>query len=104
MTELQLVEIELNDKKLLVSPERTILEVAEKQGCRIPTLCHDPRLLPYASCWICGKRSARTVHRWARTSKIRNAASRRSRLLRTARSTSAFRTGSSNAIHQPANS
>jgi len=51
--ERRLVEIELNGKKLLVSPQRTILEVAEQQGIQIPTLCHDPRLLPYASCWIC---------------------------------------------------
>jgi formate dehydrogenase major subunit len=53
MMERRLVEIELNGKKLLVSPERTILEVAEQQGIQIPTLCHDPRLDPYASCWIC---------------------------------------------------
>ncbi|UCF95839.1 MAG: FAD-dependent oxidoreductase [Spirochaetaceae bacterium] len=53
MMERRLVEIELNGTRLLVSPERTILEVAEQQGIEIPTLCHDPRLLPYASCWIC---------------------------------------------------
>lgn len=51
--EKRLVGIQLNGKKLLVSPEKTILEVAEKQGIEIPTLCHDPRLVPYASCWIC---------------------------------------------------
>ena len=51
--EKRLVEIQLNGKKLLVSPERTILEVAEQQGIEIPTLCHDPRLVPYASCWVC---------------------------------------------------
>ena len=53
MMEQRLVEIELNGKRLLVSPERTILEVAQQQGIEIPTLCHDPRLDPYASCWIC---------------------------------------------------
>lgn len=53
MMEQRLVEIELNGKKLLVSPEATILEVAEQQGIGIPTLCHDPRLVPYASCWLC---------------------------------------------------
>ncbi|MBN2554211.1 MAG: FAD-dependent oxidoreductase, partial [Spirochaetales bacterium] len=53
MMEKRLVEIELNGRKLLVSPEATILEVAEQQGIDIPTLCHDPRLVPYASCWIC---------------------------------------------------
>jgi NADPH-dependent glutamate synthase beta subunit-like oxidoreductase/ferredoxin len=49
----RLVEIELDGRKLLVSPERTILEVAAAQGVRIPTLCHDPRLDPYAACWVC---------------------------------------------------
>ena len=53
MMEKRLVEIELNGRKLLVSEDNTILEVAEQQGIRIPTLCHDPRLVPYASCWIC---------------------------------------------------
>ena len=53
MMERRLVQIELNGKKLLVPPERTILEVAQQEGIEIPTLCHDPRLDPYASCWIC---------------------------------------------------
>ena len=53
MMKKQLVEIELNGKKLLVSSGRTILEVAQQEGIEIPTLCHDPRLDPYASCWIC---------------------------------------------------
>jgi NADPH-dependent glutamate synthase beta subunit-like oxidoreductase/ferredoxin/formate hydrogenlyase subunit 6/NADH:ubiquinone oxidoreductase subunit I len=47
------VEIELNGRRLLARPEQTILDVAEAQGLRIPTLCHDPRLEPYASCWVC---------------------------------------------------
>ncbi len=53
MSDQQLVEITLNEKKLLVSPRQTILEVSEEQGIEIPTLCHDPRLEPYASCWMC---------------------------------------------------
>ncbi|MBN1834352.1 MAG: FAD-dependent oxidoreductase, partial [Spirochaetales bacterium] len=47
------VEIQLDGRKLLVPPDRTILQVAESQGVEIPTLCHDPRLDPYASCWVC---------------------------------------------------
>jgi formate dehydrogenase major subunit len=47
------VEIELNGRRLLARPEQTLLQVAEAQGLRIPTLCHDPRLEPYASCWVC---------------------------------------------------
>ena len=49
----EMIEITLDGRKLLVEPGRTILEVAERQGVKIPTLCHDPRLEPYASCWVC---------------------------------------------------
>ena len=31
----------------------TILEIAERQGARIPTLCHDPRLDPVGACRTC---------------------------------------------------
>ncbi|MGA2479420.1 MAG: FAD-dependent oxidoreductase [Spirochaetia bacterium] len=47
------IEITLDGKKLLVEPDKTILEIAESQGIRIPTLCNDRRLEPYASCWVC---------------------------------------------------
>ena len=49
----EMFEITLDGKKLLVEPGKTILDVAESQGIRIPTLCHDRRLEPYASCWVC---------------------------------------------------
>jgi len=49
----QKIEITLDGKKILVEPGKTILEAAESQGIRIPTLCHDRRLEPYASCWVC---------------------------------------------------
>jgi formate dehydrogenase major subunit len=47
------IEITLDGKKILVEPGKTILEVAQSRGIRIPTLCNDPRLEPYASCWVC---------------------------------------------------
>ncbi len=47
------VEVELNGRRLLARPGQTILQLAEAQGLGIPTLCHDPRLEPYASCWLC---------------------------------------------------
>jgi formate dehydrogenase major subunit len=47
------IEITLDGKKLQVAPDQTILQVAESQGIRIPTLCNDRRLEPYASCWVC---------------------------------------------------
>ncbi len=48
-----LIEIELNGQKRLVSPGQTILETAAAEGLSIPTLCHDPRLEPFGSCWVC---------------------------------------------------
>ena len=38
-----------------VSVERgtTILEAAQKAGVRVPTLCHDKRLVPYGACRLC---------------------------------------------------
>lgn len=48
-----LINIELNGRKLLVTPAATILEVAEEHSIDIPTLCHDPRLEAYGSCWVC---------------------------------------------------
>ncbi len=47
------VQIELDGKKLVVPENKTILQVANEQGIEIPTLCHDPRLEPYGSCWVC---------------------------------------------------
>ena len=31
----------------------TILDVARRNNIEIPTLCHDPRLKPYTSCYVC---------------------------------------------------
>lgn len=31
----------------------SILEMARRLGIEIPTLCHDPRLEPYSSCYLC---------------------------------------------------
>lgn len=36
-----------------VEPKGSILEVARRTGVRIPTLCHDPRVSPSASCRLC---------------------------------------------------
>jgi len=47
------IEITLDGKTIAVKPGATLLEVAEAQGIRIPTLCNDRRLEPYASCWVC---------------------------------------------------
>jgi formate dehydrogenase major subunit len=34
-------------------PGETILELAGRQGIHIPTLCHDERLEPFTSCYLC---------------------------------------------------
>ncbi len=34
-------------------PGQTLLDVATEAGVHVPTLCHDPRLEPEGSCWVC---------------------------------------------------
>lgn len=47
------VNITINDLPVVAWEDETILTVARRQGLEIPTLCHDPRLEPYASCYVC---------------------------------------------------
>jgi NADPH-dependent glutamate synthase beta subunit-like oxidoreductase/NAD-dependent dihydropyrimidine dehydrogenase PreA subunit/ferredoxin len=49
----QPITIALNGRELSVAPGTTVLQAAEQEGVDIPTLCNDPRLEPYASCWLC---------------------------------------------------
>ncbi|MBD3349566.1 MAG: molybdopterin-dependent oxidoreductase, partial [Candidatus Eisenbacteria bacterium] len=46
-------KITLNGKEVEVPSGLTILEAARREGVEIPTLCHDDKLEPYASCWLC---------------------------------------------------
>ena len=48
-----IVTITLNDKEVQASAGATILAVAKANGIHIPTFCHDDRLKPYASCFLC---------------------------------------------------
>jgi len=48
-----LVSITLNGTDVQVESGVTILEAARANGIRIPTLCHDEQLEPFASCWLC---------------------------------------------------
>jgi len=48
-----LINIEINGKKYSVDNSKTILDVCNENGIHIPTLCHDERLNPYGSCWLC---------------------------------------------------
>lgn len=44
----------INGKKVSANPGQTILDVVRAQNLdEIPTLCHDPRLEPYGSCFLC---------------------------------------------------
>lgn len=45
--------LELNGRRLPFQAGETILEVAQRAGVEIPTLCHDPRLEPAGACRTC---------------------------------------------------
>lgn len=47
------IKIILNGKNVIGEKGETILDVATRNGIKIPTLCHDPRLKPYTSCFVC---------------------------------------------------
>lgn len=49
----ELINIKLNGNKLKVSPGETILNICLEQGYDIPHLCHDPKLKPFSSCFVC---------------------------------------------------
>lgn len=46
-------EMKLNDKTVQAKDGETILDVAAREGVKIPTLCHDDRLDPMGSCRMC---------------------------------------------------
>ena len=58
-----LVRLEIDGRRVTAESDRTILEVARENGISIPTLCHDDRLEPFASCYLCVVRvgGARTL-------------------------------------------
>ena len=47
------INITFNDKQIACDSNQTIVDVAKEQGAFIPTLCHDSKLEPYGSCWVC---------------------------------------------------
>ena len=47
------LNIILNGKKYTAHKGESILQAAKRNGIRIPTLCNDPRLAPYSSCFVC---------------------------------------------------
>lgn len=51
--ETQIVKLKIDGVDVEVEKGRTILEAAEVGGIRIPTLCHDRRLIPFGACRLC---------------------------------------------------
>ena len=49
----QYINIELNGKPVQGFQGETIYECASRHGINIPTLCHDPRIEPFSSCYVC---------------------------------------------------
>lgn len=49
----QYINIKLNGQAVVGLEGETIYECASRNGINIPTLCHDPRLDPYSSCYVC---------------------------------------------------
>lgn len=43
----------LNGKVIQAYQGETILQLAERNDIKIPTLCNDPRIEPYTSCYVC---------------------------------------------------
>lgn len=47
------INVILNGNIVKGSSGETIYDLAKRNGIEIPTLCHDPRIEPYTSCYIC---------------------------------------------------
>lgn len=43
----------LNGKNVVGNEGESVYELATRMGFHIPTLCHDPRLEPFSSCFVC---------------------------------------------------
>jgi predicted molibdopterin-dependent oxidoreductase YjgC len=49
----QTIKLKINDLVVEVDKGKTILEAAQSAGIKIPTLCHDRRLVPFGACRLC---------------------------------------------------
>lgn len=49
----QYINVKLNGEIVSGFKGETIYECATRHGVKIPTLCNDPRLEPYSSCYVC---------------------------------------------------
>ncbi|MBU0899269.1 NADH-quinone oxidoreductase subunit NuoG [bacterium] len=48
-----MITLTINGKEVQIEDGATILEACELAGSKVPTLCHDKRLLPFGACRIC---------------------------------------------------
>ncbi|MCA9670431.1 MAG: (2Fe-2S)-binding protein [Myxococcales bacterium] len=53
MTEVKPATIVLDGQEVAIEEGETLLELAARRGVEIPTLCHDPRLVPAGACRTC---------------------------------------------------
>ncbi|MBN2790064.1 MAG: molybdopterin-dependent oxidoreductase [Candidatus Delongbacteria bacterium] len=50
---MEAIKVYIDNKEFTGNKGDTILELCRKNGIAIPTLCHDERLKPYSSCFLC---------------------------------------------------
>ena len=48
-----MIQLTINNKKIRVAGERSILEACRENGFDIPTLCYHPALEPFGACRLC---------------------------------------------------
>jgi predicted molibdopterin-dependent oxidoreductase YjgC len=53
MADKKRITLILNGTEVKARPAMTVLELANKNGVYIPTLCHDPHLKPFGACRLC---------------------------------------------------
>lgn len=49
----QMIKLKIDEIEIEVEKGKTILEAAQSAGIRIPSLCHDRRLIPFGACRLC---------------------------------------------------
>lgn len=47
------ITLTIDGRKITTTSDKTIFEAAKENGIDIPTLCHDEKLKPFTSCFIC---------------------------------------------------
>ena len=56
------MNISIDGKRIKARNGETILDVASRMGIFIPTLCHDEKLEPYSSCFLCAVKVKGSAH------------------------------------------